>query len=264
MSVTRDPAAQQVPTTLADRLRGASPAEADRWMRAAVALLLRLQADTASDAGPPATSVAGSIESDLEGFVTHAVAGGFGRRWSQPLLQHWATVRSALVSEAQAQPECRLDCNFRPEDLVGGSPDSLAIAPRGNAAATAAPVGPPTGAVTVGLASLLRGGELAWDEEREIDWAIRWWSGARRAGLLGEHEMAGDFGLCWRAVEWSCVRLQLVALGQPGGAVPASAACQRRLAHAVRTATRYRELAPLVRLIEDLVGPMTVSGYSLR
>ena len=46
------------------------------------------------------------------------------------------------------------------------------------------------GPVTYDLVSLLRDAYIAWDEELQIDWAVRYWERARKAGLpVGE-----DFG----------------------------------------------------------------------
>src|SRR6185436_10204136 len=46
------------------------------------------------------------------------------------------------------------------------------------------------GPITYDLVSLLRDAYVEWDEERQIDWAVRYWQRARKAGLPVDR----DFG----------------------------------------------------------------------
>ena len=39
------------------------------------------------------------------------------------------------------------------------------------------------GPIAYDIASLLRDAFISWDEEQEIDWAVRYWQAARKAGL---------------------------------------------------------------------------------
>ncbi len=39
------------------------------------------------------------------------------------------------------------------------------------------------GPIGYDVASLLRDAFISWDEEQEIDWAVRYWEAARKAGL---------------------------------------------------------------------------------
>ena len=65
------------------------------------------------------------------------------------------------------------------------------------------------GPITYDLVSLLRDAYVAWDEERQIDWAVRYWERARKAGL----PVGADFGAFWRDFEWMGVQRQLKVLG---------------------------------------------------
>jgi aminoglycoside/choline kinase family phosphotransferase len=127
-----------------------------------------------------------------------------------------------------------------------------------------------SGPVTYDIASLLRDAFLSWDEAREIDWAVRWWQGARDSGLLSETALAEDFGECWRAIEWMGLQRHLKVLGifcrlkHRDGKPAYSADLPRFFAYATKVAVRYRELAPLVRLIEPMSGTLTTPGFSLR
>lgn len=115
----------------------------------------------------------------------------------------------------------------------------------------------PRGEATDGLAALLRPAELAWDEAREIDWAVRHWESCRAEGRLDE-DLAADFGEYWRRLEWSALRQHLGLLG--GG----HAEERRLLAHVAKTASRYVALVPLKRAMEARFPEFFELGFSLR
>jgi aminoglycoside/choline kinase family phosphotransferase len=110
------------------------------------------------------------------------------------------------------------------------------------------------GPITYDLVSLLRDAYVEWDEERQLDWAIRYWERARTAGL----PVATDFALFWRDFEWMGVQRQLKVLGifarlAHRDGKPAYLADMPRVMRYLRTAARrYRELDPLSRLLDAL------------
>ncbi|MGS0758359.1 aminoglycoside phosphotransferase, partial [Roseateles sp. GG27B] len=63
--------------------------------------------------------------------------------------------------------------------------------------------------ITYDLASLLRDAFISWDEEQELDWAIRYWEQARKAGL----PVGDDFGSFWQQLEWTGLQRHLKILG---------------------------------------------------
>ena len=65
------------------------------------------------------------------------------------------------------------------------------------------------GPITYDLVSLLRDAYIEWDEERELDWAIRYWERAR-APAAGAAPTSARF---WRDFEWMGVQRQLKVLG---------------------------------------------------
>jgi len=65
------------------------------------------------------------------------------------------------------------------------------------------------GPITYDLVSLLRDAYIAWDEERVIDWAIRYWEKARAQGL----PVRRDFADFYRDFEWMGAQRQLKVLG---------------------------------------------------
>jgi len=110
------------------------------------------------------------------------------------------------------------------------------------------------GPVTYDLVSLLRDAYVEWEEERQIDWAVRYWEKARAAGVAVD----GDFGNFWRDFEWMGVQRQLKVLGifarlchrdGKSGFVNDMPLVMRYLRGAC---ARYRELGPLLVLLDAL------------
>jgi aminoglycoside/choline kinase family phosphotransferase len=119
------------------------------------------------------------------------------------------------------------------------------------------------GPITYDIASLLRGAFISWDEEQEIDWAVRYWQAARKAGL----PLADDFGEFWRALEWMGLQRHLKVLGifcrlkHRDGKPAYSADLPRFFRYAHKVATRYNGLRPLARLLEPLMGTDRVEAF---
>ena len=120
------------------------------------------------------------------------------------------------------------------------------------------------GPITYDLVSLLRDAYVEWDEERVLDWAIRYWERARRAGL----PVAGDFGLFWRDFEWMGLQRHLKVLGifarlsHRDGKHRYLADLPRVLGYVERAARRYVAMDPLVRVIERVEGRGSQVGYT--
>jgi len=124
------------------------------------------------------------------------------------------------------------------------------------------------GPVTYDVASMLRDAFISWDEERELDWAVRWWEQARRAGVpLGE-DFGRDFGEFWRALEWMGLQRHLKILGifcrlkHRDGKPRYAEDLPRFFAYATKVAMRYGPLKPLLTLLEPLSGQRLGSGFT--
>jgi hypothetical protein len=119
------------------------------------------------------------------------------------------------------------------------------------------------GPITYDVASLLRDAFISWEEEQEIDWAVRYWQAARKAGL----PMHDDFGDFWRELEWMGLQRHLKVLGifcrlKHRDAKPSySADLPRFFNYAHKVAARYNALRPLSRLLEPLMGAQRVEGF---
>jgi len=120
------------------------------------------------------------------------------------------------------------------------------------------------GPITYDLVSLLHDAYIGWEEERVIDWAIRYWDMARRAGL----PVAGDFADFYRDFEWMGAQRQLKVLGifarlfHRDGKSGYLKDQPRVMRYLRRTCERYRELAPLARLLDELENRETQTRYT--
>lgn len=109
--------------------------------------------------------------------------------------------------------------------------------------------------LALGVAALLRGEGRVWPEEQELDWAVRHWEAARRAGQA----WSADFGECWRQIEFAATALLLEQLS---GIDPLGETALPRFALVLRSATRYRELAPLLPWAEQRRPGVTQKGFA--
>lgn len=124
------------------------------------------------------------------------------------------------------------------------------------------------GPVTYDLVSLLRDAYVMWDEETQIDHAVRFWEKARRAGV----PVPADFGDFWRDFEWMGLQRHLKVLGIFARLALRDGKRQylddvpRVWTYAHRVASRYQGLGPLARLLEEAEkangGTQTQVGYT--
>ena len=121
------------------------------------------------------------------------------------------------------------------------------------------------GPVTYDLASLFKDAYICWDEEIMLDWVIRYWEKARRAGL----PVNADFGAFYRDFEWMGVQRHLKVLGifarlyHRDGKTGYLKNMPLVMAYLRSACARYRELEPLLQLLDTLQGQAPESvGYT--
>jgi aminoglycoside/choline kinase family phosphotransferase len=120
------------------------------------------------------------------------------------------------------------------------------------------------GPITYDIASLMRDAFLSWDEEFVLDITVRYWQRALKAGL----PVDADFGDFYRGVEWMGLQRHLKVAGifarltLRDGKPRYLADAPRFIAYIRATAGRYRELAPLLRLVDEVEGTQAVAAYS--
>jgi aminoglycoside/choline kinase family phosphotransferase len=120
------------------------------------------------------------------------------------------------------------------------------------------------GPITYDIACLMRDAFLSWDEEFVLDVTVRYWQKASKAGL----PVGADFGEFYRGVEWMGLQRHLKVAGifarltLRDGKPRYLADAPRFIAYIRATASRYRELAPLARLIDQVEGTDAVTGFA--
>jgi len=120
------------------------------------------------------------------------------------------------------------------------------------------------GPVTYDLASLLRDAYVQWDEEFVLDWVVRYWQSAKQVGL----PVNPDIDAFYRDFEFMGLQRHLKILGifcrlnyRDGksnylGDLPTVMEYVRKTAH------RYTELRPLVRLLDAFEDKAPQVGYT--
>jgi len=120
------------------------------------------------------------------------------------------------------------------------------------------------GPITYDLVSLLRDAYIRWDEEMVLDWAIRYWERARRAGL----PVNPDIDAFYRDFEFMGLQRHLKVLGifarlhHRDGKDAYLQDLPLVMEYTRNTAQRYTVLKPLLRLLDTLQEQSPQVGYT--
>jgi N-acetylmuramate 1-kinase len=120
------------------------------------------------------------------------------------------------------------------------------------------------GPVTYDLASLLRDAYIQWDEEQVLDWVVRYWQSAKKLSL----PVNPDIDAFYRDFEFMGLQRHLKILGifcrlnyRDGKAIYMGD-LPTVLDYVRKTANRYKELKPLVRLLDAFEEKGPQVGYT--
>jgi N-acetylmuramate 1-kinase len=120
------------------------------------------------------------------------------------------------------------------------------------------------GPVTYDLASLLRDAYIQWDEEIVLDWVVRYWQSAKKAGL----PVNPDIDAFYRDFEFMALQRHLKILGifcrlnYRDGKSIYMGDLPTVLDYVRKTANRYASLKPLVRLLDAFEDKAPQVGYT--
>jgi len=154
------------------------------------------------------------------------------------------TIFALLVKSALAQPVVYVHRDYMPRNLMVCEPNPGVLDFQD------AVLGP----ITYDVVSLFRDAFVSWEEERVLDWTVRYWEKARKAKL----PVHADFADFWQAFEWMGLQRHLKVLGifarihYRDGKPKYLQDTPRFLAYARGVARRYNALAPLGRLLDEL------------
>ena len=171
-----------------------------------------------------------------------------------------------IVARNLAAPSVYVHRDFMPRNLM--------VPPEGAPTGPRAPLGvldfqdAVHGPLTYDIASLMRDAFLSWEEDFVLDVTIRYWEKARKAGLMDFEDWHSDFGAFYRAVEWMGLQRHLKVAGifarltLRDGKPKYLADAPRFIGYIRATASRYRELTPLLRLLDQVEGSAAASGWA--
>ena len=237
--------------TLQAAVAAGNAARVEQLMRDAIAALIVWQQRVPAAALPPYADAL--LRRELSLFPEWCVQRHCGVAWTAEEQKTWADACSALVASALAQPVVAVHRDWMPRNLMVSTPNP-GILDFQDAVA---------GPISYDVASLLRDAFISWDEEQELDWAVRYWQAARKAGL----PLDADFGEFWRALEWIGLQRHLKVLGifcrlKHRDGKPAYAEdLPRFYAYAHKVSARYNALRPLSRLLEPLMGATRIEAF---
>jgi N-acetylmuramate 1-kinase len=172
------------------------------------------------------------------------------------------TLQSAfelIVRRNLAAPNVYVHRDFMPRNLMLSEPDRLGVLDFQDAV---------YGPISYDIASLMRDAFLSWEEEFVLEVTVRYWEKARKAGLMDFEDWASDFGAFYRAVEWMGLQRHLKVAGifarltLRDGKEKYLADAPRFIAYIRATCHRYRELGPLLQLIDEIEGLQAASGWA--
>jgi aminoglycoside/choline kinase family phosphotransferase len=186
------------------------------------------------------------LRRDLDLFPEWYVARHRGHALSGRERSELEAVFRAVLDNNLAQPRVFVHRDYMPRNLMVSAPNPGIIDFQD---AVHGPIG-------YDIASLYRDAFVSWEEERVLDGTIRYWERARKAGL----PVRADFAEFWRDVEWIGLQRHLKVLGifarlhYRDGKAGYLDDTPRFVGYVRHAAARYRELQPLLRLVDAIEG----------
>lgn len=225
---------------------------ADSLFRDAVEALLNWQLASRPGELPPYDEVLLRSEASL--FPDWYVARHLEVNLTQAQQQALDDIVTTVLRSNLAQPTVFVHRDYMPRNLMLGEPNPGVLDFQD------AVIGP----ISYDLASLFRDAFISWDEERVLDWVIRYWEKAKHAGL----PVDADFSAFYRDFEWMGLQRHLKVLGifarlnYRDGKAAYLADTPRFVGYVRSVAGRYRELTPLLWLFDDLEKRTPQVGYT--
>lgn len=195
-----------------------------------------------------------TLRRELELFPTWYVERHRKVEWTAQQQRWWRMSVDAILENVLAQERVFVHRDFMPRNLMVSDPmpgvldfqDAL------------------YGPVSYDIASLLKDAFISWGEPFVIDITVRYWEKARKAGI----PVPQDFGVFYRDIDFMGVQRHLKVLGifarlnyrddKPRYLEDTP----RFVEYVKKTASRYRPLSPLARLMNELDGTTVKVGYT--
>jgi len=244
--------------TAIERLDPADPQAAHGWYLQAVDILVDWQKASRADVLPAYDEAL--LRRELQLFPDWYVARHRAVALDETQQAVLARAFDAIVAHNLSAPRVFVHRDFMMRNLIVGEDGVLGVLDFQDAVC---------GPITYDIASLMRDAFISWEEDFVIDLTVRYWEKARKAGLLGgDGGWGADFGEFYRAVDWMALQRHLKVAGifarltLRDGKPRYLADAPRFIAYIRATCARYRELAPLLRLVDQIEGTPPAEGYA--
>jgi len=159
----------------------------------------------------------------------------------------------AVIARATAQPRVFVHRDYMPRNLMVCEPNP------GILDFQDAVYGP----ITYDVVSLFKDAFISWRDEQVLDWTVRYWEKARRAGLP-----VGDVATFHESCEWMGLQRHLKVLGifarlaYRDGKPAYLADTPRFLGYVRAVVERYAAMRPLLRILDVVEARAPQTGYT--
>ncbi len=232
---------------------GADDPTVDDLFDDATSALVRWQVASRDDTLPAYDEAL--LRRELELFPQWYVARHLGVQLDSVKHESMQRIFDLIIRDNLAQPATYVHRDFMPRNLMVSDPNP------GILDFQDAVYGP----ISYDVVSLFRDAFVSWEEERALDWVVRYWEKARKAGL----PVRPDFGEFYREFEWMGLQRHLKVLGifariRYRDGKPAYLEDAPRFVNYIRAVCeRYSALTPLIRLFDDLEKHSAAPGSQL-
>ncbi|HEY0848132.1 MAG TPA: phosphotransferase [Noviherbaspirillum sp.] len=220
-----------------------SPDTAHKLYLDAIDALVLIQAQSKPDVLPEYDRAL--LHRELMLFPDWYVGKHLGVTLTEKQTAHLDKVFEVLLANNLAQPQVYVHRDYHSRNLMVMSEGNPGILDFQDAV---------YGPITYDLVSLLRDAYIQWDEEMVLDWAIRYWERARRAGL----PVNPDIDAFYRDFEFMGLQRHLKVLGifarlyHRDGKDAYLKDMPLVMEYTRKAAGRYKALAPLIVLLDEL------------
>lgn len=229
------------------------PQRADALYRDALGALIQIQAGSRPGALPPYDRALLLREMQLlpDWYIARHKNLTLSDKQQAVLTQAF----EALLANNLAQPQVYVHRDYHSRNLMTGSPGRPGILDFQDAV---------YGPISYDLVSLLKDAYIEWEEEQVIDWCVRYWEAARKAGL----PVHGDFGEFYRDFEFMGLQRHLKVLGifarlnYRDGKANYLNDIPLVLRYTRRACERYAVFNPLLRLLDTVEQVEVKTGYT--
>ena len=239
--------------TMLDVIDPAAPAAARPLYDQAIDALIRWQLASRPDMLPPYDRAL--LERELNLFPQWYIEQHRGIAVQGQLKERLKRSFKAIVESNLAAPSVYVHRDFMPRNLMVTGGPALGVLDFQDAV---------YGPITYDIASLMRDAFLSWEEDYVLDVTVRYWERARKAGL----PVDDDFGAFYRAVEWMGLQRHLKVAGifarltLRDGKPRYLADAPRFIAYIRATCSRYSQLTPLLRVVDEVEGTQAATGFA--